>query len=151
MDALPVVDELAIRNLLGKYGHTLDEGSPEAWADLFTEDGSWHRLNVPPSTLGGSGLPAEVRQGRAVLVQMAREVVQDLFRRRCRHQLTDIVVEATDHPDKATGLARALITDWRDGPGKIAMVGSYKFEFTRTAAGWRIQSIACALLPRTED
>ncbi len=145
---LPVADELAIRNLLAKYGHLLDEGAPEDWAALFTEDGSWQRLNVPLATLGGSGLPAEMRSGRAVLTRMAKEVVQDLFRRRCRHQMTDVYVEAGATPGTARGLARALITDWRDGPGKIAMVGSYKFEFTRLAEGWRIKSIACDLLPK---
>jgi hypothetical protein len=147
---LPVEDELAIRNLLAKYGHLLDEGAPEAWADLFTEDGSWHRLNAPPRELGGSGLPAEIRRGREVLTRMAKEVADDLFRRRCRHQLTDVYVEAAEQPDRARGLARALITDWRDGPGKIAMVGSYKFEFNRTAQGWKIKAIECALLPRAE-
>ncbi len=148
---LPVEDELAIRNLLARYGHLLDEGAPEDWAALFTDDGSWHRVNSAPSTLGGSGLPAEVRSGRAVLTQMAKEVAQDLFRRRCRHQLTDVYVEAGGTPTSARGLARALITDFRDGPGKIAMVGSYKFEFAKIAEGWRIRSIACSLLPRAGD
>jgi hypothetical protein len=148
---LPVADELAIRNLLAKYGHTLDEGTPEAWADLFTEDGSWQRLNVPPRELGGSGLPAEVRRGRDVLARMAKEVVQDLFRRRCRHQMTDVYVEAADDPNQAKGLARALITDFRQGAGKIAMVGSYRFDFARTAQGWRIRSIVCELLPRADE
>jgi hypothetical protein len=148
---LPVADELAIRNLLAKYGHLLDDGTPEGWADLFTNDGSWHRLNVPPSELGGSGLPAEVRRGRDTLARMAKEVVQDLFRRRCRHQMTDVYVEATDDADRARGLARALITDFREGAGRIAMVGSYRFDFARTAQGWRIRSIACELLPRADD
>jgi hypothetical protein len=144
---LPVADELAIRNLLARYGPLLDEGAPEDWAALFTEDGSWHRVNTPPASLGGSGLPAEIRSGRAVLTQMAKEVVQDLFRRRCRHQMTDVYVEAGLTPGSAVGFARALITDFRDGPGKIAMVGSYRFEFVRLAEGWRIKSIACELLP----
>lgn len=145
---LPVADELAIRNLVAKYGHALDEGTAEEWAALFTEDGSWHRLNVPPASLGGSGLPAEVRRGRAVLTQMAREVVDGTFRRRCRHQMTDVWLEAGNTPDTAHGRSRALITDWRDGPGKIAMVGSYAFEFAKLPEGWRIKSISCDLLPK---
>jgi hypothetical protein len=86
-------------------------------------------------------------QGRANLEQMAIDVVQKRFRGLCRHQMTDVYLEAGDTPDAARGLSRALITDWLDGPGKLAMVGSYKLEFTRTAEGWRIQSIACTLVP----
>jgi SnoaL-like domain len=52
-----------------------------------------------------------------------------------------------DDPDTATGMARALITDWNDGPGKLAMVGNYGLVFARTAEGWRIRSIECTLVP----
>jgi len=61
--------------------------------------------------------------------------------------MTDVYIEAGDTPDAARGLSRALITDWLEGPGKLAMVGDYKLEFTRTRDGWRIKSIACKLVP----
>ena len=56
--ALPAADELAIRNLLARYVHFADAGELDAFASLFTEDGSWTRENTPPASQGGSGLPA---------------------------------------------------------------------------------------------
>ena len=144
---LPIEDELEIRNMFARYGHLLDGGDARGWAGLFTEDAKWTRVNSPPRDLGGSGLPAETVQGRADLEQMAIDVVQKRFRGLCRHQMTDVSVEAGETPDAARGLSRALITEWLDGPGKLAMVGNYKLEFARTADGWRIKSIACRLVP----
>jgi hypothetical protein len=135
--------------MFAKYGHLLDGGDAKGWANLFTDDGSWTRENSPPRELGGSGLPAETVQGRDNLEQMAIDVVQKRFRGLCRHQMTDVYVEAGDTPDTARGLCRALITDWLDGPGKLAMVGDYKLRFERTAGGWRIKSINCTLVPRS--
>ena len=41
-----------------------------------------------------------------------------------------------------------MITDWNGGTGKLAMVGDYTLAFRRTPQGWRIQSIACDLVPK---
>jgi len=147
---LSIEDELAIRSMFARYVHLLDGGDARGWANLFTEDGSWTRLNSPPRELGGSGLAAETVRGRENLVQMAIDVVQTRFRRLSRHQMTDVVIEAGDHPDHARGMSRAIITDWTEGPGKLAMVGDYTLEFARTLEGWRIQSIQCDLVPRAK-
>jgi hypothetical protein len=147
---LPIADELDIRNMFARYVHLLDGGDggdARGWSDLFTEDATWTRINSPPRELGGSGLPAETVRGRGNLEKMAVGVVRDRFRGLCRHQMTDVYIEAGDTPDHARGLSRALITDWLDGPGKLAMVGDYKLEFARTPEGWRIKSIACKLVP----
>jgi hypothetical protein len=147
---LPIADELDIRNMFARYVHLLDGGDggdARGWANLFTEDATWTRINSPPRELGGSGLPAETVRGRGNLEKMAVGVVRDRFRGLCRHQMTDVYIEAGDTPDHARGLSRALITDWLDGPGKLAMVGDYKLEFARTPEGWRIKSIACKLVP----
>lgn len=145
--ALPIEDEIAIRSMFAKYVHLLDTGDARGWGNLFTEDGRWTRVNSPSRQLGGSGLPAETVEGRENLVQMAVDVVEKRFNRLVRHQMTDVYVEAGDDPDSARGLSRALITDWNDGPGKVAMVGDYRLEFRRTAQGWRIRSIECRLVP----
>jgi ketosteroid isomerase-like protein len=145
--ALTIEDELAIRSMFARYVHLLDGGDAKGWGNLFTEDGSWTRVNSPSRQLGGSGLPAETVRGRENLVQMAFDVVQKRFNGLCRHQMTDVYVEAGAHPDVAHGMSRALITDWNDGPGKLAMVGDYRLEFARTPQGWRIRSIECTLVP----
>ena len=146
---LPIEDELAIRNMFARYGHLLDSGDARGWANLFTEDASWTRLNSPPRAMGGSGLAAETVSGRENLYQMAIDVVQTRFNKLCRHQVTDFFVEAGDTPDHARGKCRAIITDWNEGPGKLAMVGDYTLAFRRTPQGWRVQSIACDLVPKT--
>jgi len=60
-----------------------------------------------------------------------------------------VFVEAGATPDDTTGKSRAIITDWNGGAGKLAMVGDYTLTFRRTEKGWRIQSIACDLVPKT--
>lgn len=138
---------MAIRFMFSKYAHLTDSGDAESWASLFTEDGTWTRVNSPSRALGGSGSPAGTVQGRAALAQMVVDTVHVRFNYRCRHQLTDVHIASGDDRDSAIGLARALITDWTEGTGKVAMVGDYALEFARTDAGWKIRSIACTLLP----
>jgi len=145
---LPIADELAIRSMFARYVHLLDGGDARGWANLFTEDASWTRLNSPPRELGGSGLAAETITGRENLFQMAIDVAQKRFNLLCRHQMTDVFIEAGDTPDRARGQSRAIITDWNGGTGKLAMVGDYTLAFRRTAQGWRIHSIACDLVPK---
>ena len=53
---LPVEDELEIRSVFARYGHLADAGDPN-FVQLFTEDATWTRLNSPPASQGGSGLP----------------------------------------------------------------------------------------------
>ena len=144
---LPVDDELEIRSLFARYGHLADAGDV-AFGLLFTEDGSWTRLNSGNVGQGGTGLPPETIRGRAAMVQqMMVETVQRKFRGLVRHQMTDFYVEPGQSADEAIGYSRALITDWRDGPGKISMLATYHTRFVRTADGWLIQHIDCALLP----
>lgn len=144
--SLPVEDELAIRSLFARYGHFADAGD-SAFADLFTDDGTWTRANSPPPSLGGSGNPAETLQGRAQLLELMSGIMINKFKGLMRHQMTDFYVEPGDNADHAKGLSRALITDWRDGPGKIAMIGTYQSTFVRTPDGWRIKSVIVNVLP----
>jgi hypothetical protein len=147
-EQLPIEDELAIRSMFARYVHTLDSGDARGWANLFTEDGSWTRLNSPPRELGGSGLAAETTTGRENLYQLAINVAHQRFNLLCRHQMTDVFLEAGETPDVARGKSRAIITDWNGGSGKLAMVGDYTLTFRRTSQGWRIQSMACDLVPK---
>jgi hypothetical protein len=142
---LPLDDELEIRNLFARYGHLADAGDP-GFIELFTEDATWTRENSPPASMGGSGLPPETI-GRDQLGALMTEVMQKKFRQRMHHQFTDFYVEPGAHGDDALGHARALITDWRDGPGKFSMFGKYTVRFARTADGWRIRSASVYVLP----
>jgi hypothetical protein len=143
---LPVDDELEIRSLFARYGHFADAGDP-LFVELFTPDATWTRANSPPATMGGSGLPAETMRGRETLGRLMVDVMQKKFRQRMHHQFTDFYVEPGENADDAVGHARALITDWRDGPGKFAMFGKYTVRFARTADGWRMRDVVCRVLP----
>jgi hypothetical protein len=143
---LPVDDELEIRSLFARYGHLADVGDP-AFVELFTATATWSRANSPPLAQGGSGLPPETLQGHARLLSMMTEVMQKRFKGLMRHQMTDFYVEPGERADDAVGHSRALITDWRDGPGKVAMFGTYTTRFVRTADGWRIQDVVVRVLP----
>lgn len=146
---LPVDDELEIRSLFARYGHLADAGDP-LFVELFTEDATWTRLNSPPASQGGSGLPPETIRGRDKLGSLMVEVMQKKFLKRMHHQMTDFYVEPasdTDDVNQAIGHARALITDWRDGPGKIAMFGIYTLRFRRTGDGWRICDASVRVRP----
>jgi hypothetical protein len=113
---LPVDDELEIRSVFARYGHLADAGDPN-FVQLFTEDATWTRVNSPPASQGGSGLPPETMRGHAPLLALMEDVMKKKFRQRMHHQMTDFYVVPGANADDAMGHARALITDWRDGPG----------------------------------
>lgn len=139
-------DDTRIRALYARYCHYFDANRIADWAGLFTADGSFTRVNAPPAGKGGSGLPAETATGRAALVALG-ERAQASFRGLMRHQQTDIFIDMTG-PDSAEGTSYGLITDWRDGPGRIAMIGTYRTRLARQADGWRFASVAIDILPR---
>lgn len=146
---LPVDDELEIRSLFARYGHLADAGDPN-FVQLFTDDATWTRLNSPPASMGGSGLPPETIQGHARLGALMEDVMKKKFKQRMHHQMTDFYVVPGANADDAMGHARALITDWRDGAGKIAMFGKYDVRFRRTPIGWRISDVKVRVLPSQE-
>lgn len=147
MSRLPVEDELELRNLVAYYAHHADAGESDAFAALYTENGSWTRENSPPAEMGGSGLPAQTMLGSEELKTMIEESIIRRFKRKFRHQMTDVLIEAGEGPGEAQGRCRALITDWSQGAGRIAMMGQYTFRFCRTAEGWRFASVSVRVLP----
>lgn len=144
---MPAGDDAALRNLIARYAYRADAGDLDGFAALFTEDGSWTRENTPPAGAGGSGLPAETVRGAAALKAMIQASIVERFRRRFRHQMTDLLIEPGTGPDEALGQSRALISNWRDGPGQMAMCAAYRWQFRRTAEGWRIASASVRVLP----
>ena len=144
---LDPADDVALRNLIARYAYRADAGDLDGFAALFTEDGSWTRENTPPAASGGSGLPSETVTGAVALKAMIQASIIDRFQRKFRHQMTDMLIEAGKGPDAARGFSRALITNWRDGPGQIAMCAQYSWVFRRTGSGWRIASASVYVLP----
>lgn len=140
--------ERDIRFLMGHYVHLLDAAECERWAELFTEDGRWIRMNAAPVALGGSGNPAGILAGRSALADLVKRSVSENFQGLSRHMITDLVLWRGKPPHTACGRCRMLITDWSEGPGRIAMAGIYDLEFVRQPAGSRIASLTASFLPK---
>lgn len=144
---IPAEDERAIHRLYALYCHYFNHGEAAHWAALFAPDGRFTRLNPSTAAPGQQANPAGSVVGHAALLDMAH-ARREMFRGLVRHQQTDIVLNAGPDADHATGISFILLTDWRDGPGKLRAVGDCLAEFTRTANGWRFQSITLATLPQ---
>ncbi|MDB5497416.1 MAG: hypothetical protein JWP28_1447 [Phenylobacterium sp.] len=139
-------DELQIRNLIARYAYAIDGGEKEAFASLFLEDGAWSRENPPPATQDGSG-PAQAVRGRAGLMALIETATIPRWRLKARHQMTDVLVEPGADENSAKVLYRALVTDWREGPGRVAMSVNYTAACVRTDAGWKFATVSARVLP----
>ena len=139
-------DELQIRNLIARYAYAIDGGEKEAFASLFLEDGAWNRENPPPATQDGSGPPQAVR-GRAGLMDLIETATIPRWQLKARHQMTDVLVEPGADENSAKVLYRALVTDWREGPGRVALCVNYKAACVRTDDGWKFATVSARVLP----
>lgn len=144
---LPPADELQIRNLIARYALHTDAGDAEEFAKLYVQDGSWTRENSPPVALGGSGLPQQTFTGREALAELIVTSAINRFKRKARHQMTDVLVEPGKSTNEANIVFRALVTNWMDGPGKIAMCVHYRGTCVLTNEGWRFKDVSARVLP----
>lgn len=149
LDFVPVEDEQRIRRLYALYCHYFNHGEAERWVALFAPDGSFRRLNPSAAAAPGQAVnPAGAVTGHQALMEMARGR-REMFQGLVRHQQTDVVIIPGEDADRASGISFILLTDWREGPGKIRAVGDCHAEFVRTPEGWRFQSITLSTLPRS--
>jgi len=117
--ALSANDMDEIRNLYAHYNLVLDAGESEAWADTFTEDG----------TFGTS-------EGRTELIAFA-----DGFHEQnpqSRHWNTNLHV--TPMADGAAGTTYLMLWNVGVRPASIILTGIYTDALVRTPDGWRFKS-----------
>lgn len=143
---LSLEDRAEIMSLYSRYGRLVDGGDGDGYAALFTEDGSFDRINPSPASSGGSGLPQQAFKGRAALRQLVFDLAK-VFVGKMRHQLTDVHIEPGKGPDDAIGTCYGLITDWREGAGRISMHCTYRTTIVRTREGWRFKDMTIERLP----
>jgi ketosteroid isomerase-like protein len=117
-------DVLAIHTLLADYNLLSDDGSADAWADLFTDDG-W----LDPGTMPKVG-------GRDALVAWARAVPQMIPG--ARHLVANVSVQVTG----TSAIGRCYLQLWvpRDGAMSLMMSGRYRDTFVKIDGEWRIAS-----------
>ena len=145
MSNLTLQDHHEIGQLFARYGRLVDGGDADGYITLFTPDGSFARTNAILSGTGSS-LPPAIFTGHAALRKLVIDLVSQ-FHGKMRHQLTDIYIEPGERPGEALGTCYALITDWRDGPGKLSMHGTYHVTIFKTPDGWRFKDMRLDRLP----
>jgi hypothetical protein len=69
------------------------------------------------------------------------------FQRKARHQMTDVLVEPGPDENSAKVLYRALVTDWREGAGRVSMCVNYTAACVRTDNGWKFAIVSTRVLP----
>jgi hypothetical protein len=130
-------DRFLIMELMDRYGVVHDFGTPEQYADLFTEDGE---------IATGKGRPAIVK-GRQALIQQAKRDHERFgappgpdgeFSSIMRHVISNRVVTLTG-PGSAEGscYVTTLINDKEAGPQTLS-ISRYVDKYVKTGGQWRI-------------
>ncbi|HEY4409400.1 MAG TPA: nuclear transport factor 2 family protein [Acidimicrobiia bacterium] len=124
--SLDVADRLDILDLYARYSVLFDTGQAEAWADLFTPDGTF-------LIVGGPSL-----YGRGELAPFAERRYQDTPG--IRHIVSNVIVEPA--ADGARGSAYVVVLGGVDDgtETQILTLGGYDDRLARTEAGWRFES-----------
>jgi ketosteroid isomerase-like protein len=115
-------DILAIQKLIADYNHMVDAGEGDAFAALFTDDGS---LDTGFNVVKGS---TELRDFAAFVPSMAPGA---------RHMVTNVSIDG----DGAEATARLYLQMWQTAGGavdtKLVISGRYEDTLRRDDDGWR--------------
>ncbi len=121
-------DHLEILDLISEYSRSFDSGDLEAFANLFTPDGS---LATP---VGTGTTRTEIREwARARWELLRKQGVSP------RHFQTNTLLTRTG-PDEVRGTTQLLLI-WLSsdtGAAELKGVARYDDEFRNTSEGWRI-------------
>jgi hypothetical protein len=123
-----VEDELAIQKLMNVYCRRADAFQWESWAETFTEDSLF-------DFEGGFG----TMRGRAEILEKCKGAMDHVYSSFI-HYIVNVDVEV-DGGDTATGTGNivfAALTDDARPTAYYLSGGRYKWQFARTADGWRI-------------
>ncbi len=119
--------------LYARYCHFFDAGEADRLAGLFTPDGSFKVL------LASGALGRELR-GTDELAANVRKGHEGPYKKRgIRHQVSNIIVEATDTGAKGTAYAMVVRVGDQQPP-QIVTTGLLLDEFSKQGNGWRIRS-----------
>lgn len=123
-------DLAALEKLMNRYHKTADAFDWEAWAESFTEDAEFQFA-------GDFGFPTMVgkRQIHDTCKGLMDHVYQDMM-----HYMVNLDFDLTG-PDSATGTGNIVFVALTDAskPDKFLMSGGrYRWEYRKTAQGWRI-------------
>jgi len=133
-------DHLEITQLVAQYGPSVDSGSAEATADLWTQDGSFDAVG------------AITMHGHEQIAGMVRsQGHQDLILHGCGHVLTvpHVVVDG----DEARGRSYALNIRWDAEEQRfwVARLSANTWHWVRTDDGWKVKERVNANLDGTPE
>src|SRR5579862_6870195 len=120
---LTIDDHTQIHQLMARYCWLVDEGEGDAWANLWTADGSF------------TGIP-EPLQGYEGLRKMPASF-WGISEGKLRHQITNILASAGNREGEAQVRAYSVVSDWRDG-GKPLAFAKVNFTLLREQGSWKI-------------
>lgn len=129
-------DEREIRYLIGRYGHYVDLGHEDAWADQWTEDGVYDLVTVKRN---GAGYDGGMRfEGKDQLYAMVRDpTAHKLFEGRSLHiQDINLVIRIDGDSAVAHGYSITMLRDGDDVG--IRTAGMVRWTFRKIAGRWRI-------------
>ncbi|MDB5857422.1 MAG: hypothetical protein JWQ76_1111 [Ramlibacter sp.] len=61
--------------------------------------------------------------------------------------MTDVLVEPGGDENSTKARFRALVTDWREGPGRVSMCVVYTAACVRTDDGWKFATVSVRVWP----
>jgi hypothetical protein len=141
-------DRLDIMSLFARYGRAVDSGNADAFVALFAKDGSMSRVVASRPENGVAESRLSTASGERALRKIALRVGAT-FKGKIRHHLTDLQVMPGDSPNHAHGTCYGLVTDWREGTGKLSAAGAYSATVIRTEDGWRFSELIYEPLAET--
>ena len=119
-----VEDELALYRLMTSYGPAADSGDGEKASLIWTEDGVYD--SDGPGELIGRGAIAGMLAGEGHQAMVPG----------CAHVNTPAVV--TVDGDRATAVGYSQVWRTDDGRHRVFRLAANRWEFARTAEGWRV-------------
>ncbi|MEH6593768.1 MAG: nuclear transport factor 2 family protein [Halioglobus sp.] len=134
-----VEDELAIRNLIARYGLTVDCGDADAAAALHTAD-CVYEVVAP-----GSGRADNERHVEASLFMEGPEAIREMLNGaghqalvpNCAHTVGPLSVDVNGDSASATGYSRLYHSDGEDV--RLVRLGFNHWLLRREEGSWRIQ------------
>jgi hypothetical protein len=114
-----VADQLAIRELVARYNHAIDDGRPEEWVATFVPDGTFESTALGAHT------------GADALLAFAKGYIAAVEGRHCT---SDFVIEV-DGDDARSRCY--LIAVSNAGAPIISVTAVYEDVLRRTPDGWR--------------
>jgi 3-phenylpropionate/cinnamic acid dioxygenase small subunit len=130
-----VEDRLAILDMIGRYTYAWDERDPDAYANIFAEDGVFEVY------FGAGPEPAVQNSSRAEIFRWvsARHAAMEADGIQTRHHMVNIVF---DELTADTARTRTTLMETNRRPEDIvpwvAGGGVYRDEWRKTPEGWRI-------------